>query len=131
QVLKDGVRVSVQACLADIDGNLPPRTTQVYLTYDFAKDALSVAGQVLGEHARDCRFLLPIVCPHDAPRALSGNALTLAGEAAALRVEASAFSAEPQPIFCLAGGFEALELSIRPDEAGRFAFSIAAEERLG
>ena len=131
QVREGGVHVRAQACLADVDGNLPPRATQVQLNYDFTGNGLSVSGQVLGEHARDCRFLLPIVCPHDAPRTLSGSALTLVGEDACLCVEASAIAAGPQPIFWLAGGFEALELSILPDEAGRFSFSISAEEGRG
>ena len=117
-----GVRISVQARLADIN-HCPSDAAPCRLEYMLSADSLRIFGTIDPQ----AELILPVIARDDAPLIKQPGKLTIEKPGAAVIVEADRIAANPEHIFCLAPGFEAVEVHILPDENGSIDVSIRVE----
>ena len=109
EALPDQVIVRVSGELCDITHGLSPGKDTYALTYTLTERGLSIHGTA------SAALILPIVCPANRPPAVSEKSVLLDGR---LRVTSATGIAYKGPVFSLAPGFEAANLSAAPDEKG-------------
>jgi len=96
------IRFDVYATLITLSGQYCGGSARI--TYELTPDSLRLCGQVFG--VSDARFVLPVIGSHT-------------------EVSSANLAADPEPIFFLTGGFEAMEYVLTPDEKGCFAAALS------
>ena len=94
------IRVEVRASLVSLDQRALPSPVCAELTYLLTDREVTLSGRVLGEGAREARFLLPVIA-----------------QSVLVEIPGEHSSA---PVFFLTGGFSATEYALLPDADGRF-----------
>lgn len=114
-----GVRISVRAHLADSDHRLSDAAPYI-LEYLLTEDGLRISG-IIDPKAE---LILPVIARSDAPLTRQPGRLIIKKPGAAIIVDAESIAPDPERIFNLAPGLEAVELHILPDAGGRIDVAI-------
>lgn len=115
--------------LADIDHIPLPDPVKIEVRYTFFDDSVTIKGKITRGEAERCRYILPVIGRKQRgyKEAMDGRVFTIpSGEEGQTSIRVSAVNPvkEPEPIFCLAGGFEAWRFAIDPDRDGSFSVKI-------
>ena len=89
-------------------------------------DGLRIRAKVPEEGAAQTRFVLPVIFKGEQRLKLEGKTAVLCD---GLSVSAASDIAYNGPIFFLAPGFEAAELSVAPDASGNFDIEVRMKKR--
>ena len=84
-------------------------------------------GRTEGDEGRKARLIIPVIGRHIDGYEMDGNKIILKKEGCTVTVQTENETAKPEPVFFLAGGFEAWKLNVIPDEQGHFRVVIKAE----
>ncbi|MBR6184688.1 MAG: hypothetical protein IKQ41_00325 [Clostridia bacterium] len=125
QAFPDHAAVRASGVLCDISHQASAGGEAYVLEYTLTKQSLSIKGGITAGEKTGASFILPLICPADHKPVLFGRSALIHGR---LRVVSASDMDCAGPVFNLAPGFEAVNLSIYPGEDGLFDFSIAMED---
>lgn len=118
------IQIVVRTHLKNKDGAVYASGSVSTLTYTFTDRELRITG-----HTDDlaARFLFPVIGREKDGMERDGKQVNIPKAAGMIHVECSQLETKIPSIFCLAGGFEAWQLSVKPDEHGEFYLKLRAD----
>lgn len=124
---EEEICADVKAELVDIDHRSARHPVYCRLIYRWNEGGFSVEGRTEGDEGRKARLILPVIGRHKDGYEMDGNRIGFKKEGCTVTVQTENETGKPEPVFFLAGGFEAWKLNVIPDEQGFFRVVIKAE----
>lgn len=128
---EDEIRIGSEMELKDMEHRSHSRPVSGQLEYIFSDQRVEIRGKIKTPSAQeDSVFILPVVGRHSLGihPAKKGWRIPRENGVVKLGISNPEGIAGPRPVFFLAGGFEAWEFTVKPDEKGEFQVTIQAEE---
>lgn len=121
---EDGVWAEVKAELVDIDHRSLKCPVRCRMIYTWNKDRFQAEGWIEGDQERRASLIIPVIGRHGDGYSMDGKQVTLKRNGCTIKIGSENVLKQPEPVFFLAGGFEAWELLAVPDQQGHFRVMI-------
>ncbi len=125
QKTEQGVTLAVEAVLCTINREPDAEQAGCVLEYHITPQIVVISGKVQNQSAH---YILPLIGLHQVGMDFSPGLFRCQRGRAALVCRSAQLQMKPRPVFSFAGGFEAWELRLQPDESGSFRCEITIEE---